>query len=835
MNVRSRILPAALLVALVVALGCTKPNGNTNGTTEPVAGGPASIGDNPRPDVGPLLFTPTPANGEIPAAPTSANHSANTSLVIANCTVQFEDRQQITAEVDATIDMIAMQPKVLPKGTYLVELRADGSVVPFEPTLRYPGVVVEQNVPKRNGTPLPQQPQDSLIYDRRSDGSLVLLKGSFFPRNAFIVERRADGSFLPYTRTLVYPPKTNEEGITTTLVPDAAGIPYWETKDKDGKPLTKTMLDKWPGNSFIGEQRPDGSFVPAGLPAGFPNLQLHPRDGGEKVVYCKVSDGDTVEAGDVICYLDDQMVTARMEAATRTAAAAKLVQTSAKEGVAFTKKKLDISLKLYNQGTLSYSELLQDQVTLTRFEENHAQAAQTIAKAESDYKEAAVLMRKHMVTSRVNGAVRNVVKRPGEFVKSGEKIMDIQSTESVRLEGNLDRADADKVTRGMTVLVEPAIPSSPVKSHYWHKAQVTGVIVTPHPDRPLVVSASKDKTAQVWDPNLKDEKGRPSTAVELPHPVEVLSIACGPFNQANRTPSVLIATGSADGKLRIWDLGSGDLTKIPKAPKVTTEDAHALGVSALAFSADGKFIASAAGREVFVWDAETGKKRYALPAEHQDVITCLHFTPQSNLVTASRDRTLKVWKLGTDKGLPMKTIEHRTGAVDVLGVSKDGSRALFDKDKGRIDVVSLADKSAIGQISSPGSTAAFATLALFSPNEELIVTASGEGEMSGALQVWRAPQVGGRGSEIARLITPGRVGVTCGGFSPVVGHPFLVVGTAQGHVHIWTPPANSRLYEGVVKNVEATDRDYVTVRVVLDNRELKLLDRSAATIIIPGK
>ncbi|MBX9584196.1 MAG: hypothetical protein K2P78_09255 [Gemmataceae bacterium] len=827
---RSRVLPAAVLIALAAVVGCTgnKNGGDKPADAQPPAGPAGDQGEGV--DVGALLY---PATGPIPTAPPATGSPVGDSLVIANCTVQYEDRQQIAAEVEATIDMIAMQPKVLAKGTYLVETREDKSVVPFDPAPRYKGVTVEAGVPKRNGTPLPQQPQDALIYERKPDGSLTLVPGAIFPRNTFVAEKRKDGSFLPWNKQATYPPKKNDDGTVSALVVDADGLPYWETKDGEGKVTARVVLDRWPGNSLVGETRPDGSFVPANLPAGLPDLQLHPRDTGEKVVYRKVSDGELVERGDVICYLDDQMVTAKMEAATRTAAAAKEVQKSARKGVEFTEKKLTLSFDLYKKGTLSYTELLQDQVTLTRFEENLAQASQTIAKAESEYKEAAVLMRKHMVASRVNGVIRNVVKRAGEFVKSGEKIMDIQSTEKVRLEGSLEAEYAHRVDKGTVVVVEPAIPSAPARQHPWHKAKVTGVVVTPHPDRPLVVSVSEDRSALVWDPNLREEKGRPAVAVPLPHPAPVRSVACGPLTP-NKTVSVV--TGSDDGKLRVWDLGAGDFAKLPKAPRLTPDDAHSSAVTAVAYSADGRFIASAAGREVFIWDAADGKKRYALPAEHQDTVTCVEFTPQCNLVTASKDRTIKLWKLGTDKAGVIRTLDHRVGAVDVLGVSRDGGRVLFDQDKNRVDVVSLADKQTLGQVQTPGSTAGFATLALFSPNQEMIVTAGGDGDLKGALQVWAVPPAGGRGSELARLITPGRVPVTCGGFCPVKDQPFLVVGTATGGVCVWTPPAsNQPKYQGEVKYIDSTDPKYVTVRVELDNRVLKLKDRSAATVIVPGK
>jgi len=137
-----------------------------------------------------------------------------------------------------------------------------------------------------------------------------------------------------------------------------------------------------------------------------------------------------------------------------------------------------------------------------------------------------------------------------------------------------------------------------------------------------------------------------------------------------------------------------------------------------------------------------------------------------------------------------------------------------------------------------GSTASFATLALFNPDDSLLVTAGGEGELKGTLQMWTAPQPGGRGSEVARLMTPSRSSVTCAAFSPVKDSPFLVVGTDRGSVHLWKPPSDTARATAVGKliNIDSTDNRTVTVRVELDNTRLKLFDRSAATIIInPGQ
>ncbi len=155
---------------------------------------------------------------------------------------------------------------------------------------------------------------------------------------------------------------------------------------------------------------------------------------------------------------------------------------------------------------------------------------------------------------------------------------------------------------------------------------------------------------------------------------------------------------------------------------------------------------------------------------------------------------------------------------------------LFDQDKGRIDLVNLSDGQTAGQLTNVGPNVAFATLAVFGPDHNApdapadkllpytIVTAGGEGDLKGGLQVWQAPRAGGRSAEIARLITPGRVAVTCAAFSPHKDTPFLVVGTADGTVHVWTPPSEpAKKLEGRITYIDPTDPRYVTVRVEMNN------------------
>jgi WD40 repeat protein len=548
-----------------------------------------------------------------------------------------------------------------------------------------------------------------------------------------------------------------------------------------------------------------------------PLCVYHPRDVNKQVKYRKLREGATVKSGEVIAQLDDQIVQTKKQSAERSRAAAEQVKIAAEQGLKFSKEKLELTMRA--GGGTSQSELLQDRITVTRFEENHANALQSIAKADAEFREAEVLLTKHHVRVNVNGTVRNMAHFVGDFVKAGEKILEVQSTDVVRLEGSLDVQYQHFVKAGMDAFVEPAIPSAPLKSHKFHQKEITGIAVSGNANRPLVVSTSVDGTARVWDATKE------SSALHLlPHPVPVRSVACAPLGA-----SPLAVTGGDDGRVRLWDLANPD--KLQSEPREASEK-HSAAVGAVAFSPDGKYFATAAGREVFIWSAD-GKKLYALPADHRDAVTSLSFTPQCTLITASKDRSLKVWKLGQEKAGLVRTIDHRSGVLETVGVTSDGGRVVFDQDKDRLDLVSVTDRTTFGQVQNSSPTAAFATLALFNPTDNFLVTAGGDGELKGGLQIWNIPAAGGRGSEVARLFTPGRVPATAAAFSPDKNQPFLVVGTAAGGVHLWKPPAERKPYTGKVVFVESSDANKVNVRVEMNNpKELNLLDRSTANVII---
>jgi WD40 repeat protein len=100
---------------------------------------------------------------------------------------------------------------------------------------------------------------------------------------------------------------------------------------------------------------------------------------------------------------------------------------------------------------------------------------------------------------------------------------------------------------------------------------------------------------------------------------------------------------------------------------------HEKGVQSAQFSPDGKRIVTAsADKTARVWDAATGKTLATL-AGHEQAVYSAQFSPDgTRLVTRSADWTARVWDAATGKALA--TITGHTNVVWSAQFSPDGTR-----------------------------------------------------------------------------------------------------------------------------------------------------------------
>ena len=566
----------------------------------------------------------------------------------------------------------------------------------------------------------------------------------------------------------------------------------------------------------IGREVKDGEQVP-------PDRLVTITTGGKERKFRRWQEGDVVGADEVLALLDDRL--ARDDEAIKEAkvTASKADQEAAEKTRDEARNRYERRQRLMGSGTSAMSAEETDAARLTwqRYISEAISKVADVTLSERELDETKTVLDMHVIRSAIPGMIKTIYKKRGEYVKAADPVFQLLDLSQLRLEGLVPLEYVPRLRLGMEVLVEPSRAMGPQQTLVGHLQEITSVAVSNDPKNPQIVSASEDGTVRVWDRSSRRERRI------LHHPTPVRAVVCTPPGVAANW----CLTGGDDGILRLWDLNSAS-----DQPLRVFHDEHRQAVRCLAFSPDGKTCASGGDDlDICLWDTGTGELRYHFPLGHRAAVTSLHFTPQSELVSAGGDNTLRVWQVGDQGAVLKETFDRRSGEVTQLGVSVDGKRVLFDQGKA-LRVLSLPEGLTDGVLENPSGGSNFTTLALFSPDARLIVTA---GASEGRLQLWRTPTETERGSELRQLISPGRSPATCAAFAP--DGSFLVSGTRDRQILVWPVPSpeerEKRLRARItlIERVVESSAQQVRVWAELSNPDGRLLPGTTATMVIPGE
>jgi WD40 repeat protein/energy-coupling factor transporter ATP-binding protein EcfA2 len=221
------------------------------------------------------------------------------------------------------------------------------------------------------------------------------------------------------------------------------------------------------------------------------------------------------------------------------------------------------------------------------------------------------------------------------------------------------------------------------------------------------------------------------------HTDDVSSVAFSPDGRQ-------VVSGSSDGSLILWDVGTGEALRIFQG--------HDSNVGSVAFSPDGQQVVSVSLRTLIVWDVGTGEALRTFQG-HTGFVFSVALSPDgSQVVSGSSDRTLILRDVGT--GAALRTLQGHELAVSSVAFSPDGRQVVSGSFDDTLILWDVGTGEALRAFQGHGSDV-FSVA--FSPDGSQVVS----GSVDGALILWDV----GTGAAL-RTLQGHDDGVTSVAFSP---------------------------------------------------------------------
>lgn len=298
-----------------------------------------------------------------------------------------------------------------------------------------------------------------------------------------------------------------------------------------------------------------------------------------------------------------------------------------------------------------------------------------------------------------------------------------------------------------------------------HQAAVRGLAFVPVGEgKPakVLVSASRDKTIRFW--NVTTGKELP---LQINHPGAATAVAVSPDGKLLASggapePHVILWKVEDGTEVRRWKAHQGGVVALAFAPDGKTiasggksqsfppraggpkDDygvalwetdtgtrrhtfaSHLGAVSAIAFAADGKLLASSGfdhgrGRSVLLWDPETGKEVRALGGKFGLSAQCLALSGDAKVLAAGEHHTIKFFDTGTATEQHPLTTPGTDDLVQAVAFSPDNATLATANYKGRIMLWDVARRTA--KLAPRGHSQPLTSVAV-SPDGKTIATTS---------------------------------------------------------------------------------------------------------------
>lgn len=224
----------------------------------------------------------------------------------------------------------------------------------------------------------------------------------------------------------------------------------------------------------------------------------------------------------------------------------------------------------------------------------------------------------------------------------------------------------------------------------------------------------------------------------------------------------VLATGSADGLAKLWDLETGRV--------VRTLAGHKGRIDSLAWSPDGKTLATGSfDHTANLWDVDTGRVKHAL-TKHRFGVTAVAFSPNGKLlVTAGRDDTAELWDVAT--GQDLRTVARHSTVIRSAAFSHDGRTLATGGGDG---VVLLSDVTTGRPLHELAQHSKAVLTVAFSQDDETLAT----GSEDATVKLWSV-----KSGDLLKTLTKHGYWIVFVEFSP--DRRSIAVGGFEGPLELW--------------------------------------------------
>jgi len=319
----------------------------------------------------------------------------------------------------------------------------------------------------------------------------------------------------------------------------------------------------------------------------------------------------------------------------------------------------------------------------------------------------------------------------------------------------LQRATRDRFRRADDVLQALHRPAGPVVRLSRRIPTLRGneTVLEFEPPLPELAPPGIARIPQTWD----------CVFTLTGHEGPVKAIALSPDGQ-------LLASGSTDRSIKLWELGSGRLLHTFPGRSLRSPSGHNARIRALAFSPDGRTLISGSDDCTLKWwDLETRKFLQQTP-EHGWSIAAIAVSQNGQmLASGGGDGLVDLWELAS--GAPLARLQKHRDAISSLLLSPDGKTLISASDDNTIRLWDLEGDRIIRTLRGHGDRVCAVGI---SANWLSLVSASTDE----TIRFWDLSD-----GRVIDTFLAHRAGVTCLALAP--NNRLLATGGEDNRIRLW--------------------------------------------------